>query len=166
MSQFPAVCLCWESTGPLDGPMAAQGVSRLARMGRGKFLYRHTWSLFLVTGRLDTQAQRQIEGDVLRTDVIETLFDTMGARGLRIAIEPGAEVLDARVFGVTPTSYIDLVRIGCTVTLQHRRQTTEYNDWLRTRMVNLTRTNGEGPAIAPSIALPDASDPMPPNGSP
>lgn len=166
LSQFPGVCLCWESTGPLDGPMAAQGVSRLARTGRGKFLYRHTWSLFLVTGRLDTQAQRQMEGDVLRTDVVETLFDTMSARGLRLANEPGAEVLDARVFGVTPTSYIDLVRIGCTVTLQHRRQSTEYNDWLRTRMVNLTDANGEGPAISPPITLPDASDPMPPNGSP
>jgi hypothetical protein len=115
ISQFPGVCLCWESTGPLDGPMAAQGVARLARTGRGKFLFRHSWSLFLVTARLDTQAQRQREGDKMRTDVIETLFDTMSARGLRVANEPGAEILDARVFGVTPTSYVDLVRVGCTV---------------------------------------------------
>jgi hypothetical protein len=165
MSQYPAICLCWESTGPLDGPMAAQGVPRLARMGSGKFLFRHTWALFIVTARLDTQGQRQREGDTVRDDVLETLFDTMGARGLRVANEPGAEILDARVFGVTPTSYVDLVRIGCTVTLQHRRQRTEYNDWLRTRLQNLTQPNGEGPAISPPIKLPDVTDPMPPNGS-
>lgn len=165
LSQNPAICLCWESTLPLDGPTASQGVPRMARTGTGKFLYRHTWGLFIVTGRLDTQGQRQREGDQLRDDVIETLFDTTAARGLRLANEPGCEVLDARVFGVTPTSYVDLVRIGCTVTLQHRRQRTEYNDWLRTRLQNMTQPNGEGPTISPPLKVPDVTDPMPPNGS-
>lgn len=161
MSQFPAICLCWESTAPSDGPMASQGVPRLARMGRGKFLYRHTWALWLVTARLDTEGQRRREGDTLRNDVIETLFDTMAARGLRLANEPGCEVIDARVFGVTPTSYVDLVRISCTVTLQHRRQTTVYNDWLRTRIKNMTAAQG----ASPPINLPNIGVVMPPNGS-
>lgn len=166
LSQYPGAVLAWESTSPLDGPMAAQGVPRLARMGTGKFLFRHTWSLFLVSARLDTEGQRRREGDVLRDDVLETLIDTASARGLRLANEPGCEILDARVFGVTPGSYIDLVRFGCQVTLQHRRQNTVYNDWLRTRLKNLTATNGQGPSLSPPIALPDVSDVMPPNGSP
>lgn len=162
LSQYPGVCLSWESTVPLDGPMAAQNVPRLARVGRGKFLFRHTWALFLVTARLDTEGQRRREGDTLRDDVIETLLDTMAARGLRLANEPGCEILDARPFGVTPTSYVDLVRIGCTVTIQHRRQKTEYNDWLSTHLKIPTAAQG----ASPPINLPDVTDPMPPAGSP
>lgn len=162
ISQTPAICLAWESTTPLDGPMAAQGVPRLARMGRGKFLFRHTWALFIVDGRLDTEAKRRREGDVLRDDILETLLDTMSARGLRLANEPGAEILSSGVFAVTPTSYVDIVRIGCTVTLQHRRQTTEYADWLRTRQ--RVQTAAQGPA-AP-LDLPDTTDPMPPATAP
>lgn len=165
IGKSPAICLAWESTAPNDGPMAAQGVARLARMGRGKFLFRHTWALFIVTARLDTEAQRRREGDVIRDEVLVRLLDTMSARGLRLANEPGAQILDARVFGVTPTSYVDLVRIGCTVTLQHKGEPRDYADWLRTRTVMPTAPNGEGPSISPPINVVDVTDPMPPNGS-
>lgn len=159
LSQYPGAVLAWESTSPLDGPMAAQGVPRLARMGTGKFLFRHVWQLFLVSGRLDTEGQRRREGDKLRDDVLETLIDTASARGLRLANEPGCEIISSSVFGVTPTSYIDLVRFGTQVTMKHRRQNTVYNDWLRTRLKNLTAAQGASPAIA----LPDVTDPMPPS---
>jgi len=166
LSQYPGAILAWESSMPLDGPMAATPGPRTARMGRGKFLFKHTWALWLVTARLDTEGLRRREGDTLRDDVMETLFDTASARGLRLAIEPGCEILGASVFGVTPTSYVDLVRFSTTVTLEHRPQGAVYNDWLRTRLRQTTDVNGEGPSLSPPIALPDVSDPMPPNGSP
>lgn len=166
LGQFPGVMIAWESTQPIDGPMAAKGVPRAARAGVGKMWYRHNWLFYVVTSRLDSEGQRRREGDTLRNDIEETLLDTTQARGLRVSMEPGAEVVESRLFTVSPTSYVDLIRISTTVTLQHRRQTANYNDWLRTRLRQQTDPNGEGPAISPPLDLPDVTDPMPPAGSP
>jgi hypothetical protein len=161
LGQFPAGLLAWDSTQPLDGPMAARPAPRAARAGRGKVLFRHTWILFLVSSRLDSEAERRREGDTLRDDVIETLLDTTSARGLRVSTDPGAEILDARIHAVTPTSYVDLVRFATTVTVQHRPQGATYNNWLRTRLRQQTAAQG----IYPPIHLPDVTIPMPPGGS-
>lgn len=156
LSQYPGAILAWESTTPLDGPMAATPSPRQARVGRGKFLFRHTWLLWLVTSRLDTEAMRRREGDALRDDIIEILFDCMQARGLRVSNEPGAEILSASPFAATPTSYVDLIRFGCTVTVQHR-SAAQFNDWLRTRLRQ--QTDPQAPS-SPPINLPDLTIPM------
>ena len=161
LSQYPGAILAWESSMPLDGPMAATPGSRTARMGTGKFLFKHTWMLWVVTARLDTEGMRRREGDTLRDDILETLFDCASARGLRVAVEPGIEIISANVFGVTPTSYVDLIRFATPVALKHRPQGSTYNDWLRTRLRQTTAAQG----ASPPIALPDVTDPMPPNGS-
>jgi len=156
LSQFPGAVLAWESSTPLDGPMAAAPGPRQARVGRGRFLYRHTWSLFLVESRLDSEAERRREGDTLRDDVIETLFGTMRVRGgLRVSNEPGAEVLEARVFAVTPSSYVDLVRFGTIATVEHR-SSADYNDWLTTQLRQQTAPQG----ASPPLDLPDVTIPM------
>lgn len=156
---FPAGVLAWESSQPIDGPMAARPGARSARMGRGKFLFRHTWLLYLVTSRLDSEGERRREGDTLRDDVIETIFDTTSARGLRVSTDPGAEILDARLFTVTPTSYVDVVRFATTSVVQHRSQGADYGPWLRTRL------RQQLPEQAGSkIDLPDITIPIPPDG--
>lgn len=147
LGDFPGAVLAWESTMPLDGPMAARPAPRQARAGTGKFWFRHSWMLFLVTSRLDTEAQRRREGAALRDALLALLLDRRGARGFRVSMSPGIEILSAAPYRTTPTSYVDLVRFACTVTLESRPLTAEYNPWLTTRIRQQTPSQGANPPL-------------------
>lgn len=155
LSEFPGVALAWESTTPLDGALAAAPGPRTARVGRGRFLSRDTWILWIVTSRLDSTAARSQEADELRDLVIDTLLDARCVRGvLPVSQSPGATLLDARVFAVFPTSYVDVVRFG-TVRTRQRIDTATYNPWLRTRIRQQTEEQA-----GDKLDLPDYTVPM------
>lgn len=155
VAQYPAACIAWESTTPLDGPMAAAPAPRAARVGSGRFLFRHTWLLWIITSRLDSDLARTREGDVLRDDLLSLLLDSRSARdkAFRLSVEPGIQILEARVFQVTPTSYVDLIRFATTAALQHCSSAT-YNDWLTTRLRLQTAEQAGSKLDVPDITIP------------
>lgn len=155
LAHFPGVVLSWAGSTPLDGANAARPGPRSSRVGRGKVLYRHSWLLWIVTSRLDSSSQRTREGDILRDDIMEVLTEARCVRGVfQVSNSPGLEILEARPFAVTPTSYVDLLRLGTTNTLR-RRDAATYNDWLTTRIRQQTAAQ-EGE----KINLPDITVPM------
>ncbi len=160
LSDFPAVAIAWEGLQPLGGSMGSSPGPRTARAGTDVVLYRNTWLLFVVTSRLDTEIERRTEGDALRDAIVQRLHQRIAARGLRVSMAPGAEVLDARVFKVTPTSFVDVIRIGTSIALQFQHEEA-FNDWLRTRIVEETAVGADGLRIN----IVDTKVPMPPNGT-
>jgi hypothetical protein len=159
---YPAAALAWARTTPLDGPLAGSPGPRTARVGQNRMLYRHTWFLYLVTSRLDSEDARNLEADTLRDDVLELI---QGARRTRnrafaVSVEPGAEVQSADVFRVTPTSYVDLVTFNTIVSLEHNPEPRVYHDWLRTRLRQQTAAQ----APAAPLDIPNVIIPIPPNG--
>lgn len=144
---FPAAVLSWESTSPSDGPMQSSPAPRTTRVGSLKMIWRHVWSLCLITSRLDSEGERRREGERLRDDVIEILADCVSARGLWVAMSPGVEVLEARVLGLTPTSYVDVVRFATHIVVRHRPAPAVYNVWEKTRITVSAATAPPSPAI-------------------
>jgi hypothetical protein len=154
LAQFPGVVLSWSGSTPLDGANAARPGPRSSRTGRGKILYRHEWLLWVVTSRLDSASSRTREGDVIRDDLMEMLTESRCVRGVfQVSNSPGLEILDARPFAVTPTSYVDLLRLGTTNTLV-RRNTATYTDWLNTRLRQQTDEQDDEKLDLPDVTIP------------
>lgn len=157
--RFPCILLAWEATQPLDGPLASEPGPRQARMGRVLMQYRNAWAAFLITSRMDGESLRRDESDLLRDMVTAQLFGAQKALGLRVSMEPGANIVDARVFRVSPSSYVDLVRFRTTYTEQMKRKAkTAYPDWKKTRVRQQTEEQDD----EPPINLPDATIDMTP----
>lgn len=159
---YPAICLAWAGTTPLDGPMAGTPGPRTARAGSGVMLYRHAWSLFIVSSRLDSAGDRMLEGDTLRDDVIDVLF---GARRVRdrvwlVSLEPGAEVAAAEALTASAQAFVDRVTLHTSFPQAHRPEPRDYHDWLRSRV----RLQTPPQAPDPPIDFPNIVVPMPPNG--
>jgi hypothetical protein len=155
---FPAAVLSWESSQPSDGPMQSSPGPRTTRVGSLRMIWRHIWTLFLITSRQDTAGNRRREGERLRDDALEILADCVSARGLWVSMSPGIEVLESRVFGISPTSYVDVVRFATHIVIRHRPQPAAYNDWETTR---ITVSKATAPPL-PAIKLGDVKVDMDP----
>jgi len=153
VSESPALVLAWEATQPLGGSMGSSPGPRTARTGVDTVLYRHTWSLFLITSRLDTEGERRDEGDAIRDAVMGRLHQRAVARKLRLSNSPGTEILEARVYKVTPTSYVDLIRVGTIASMQFQGDA-QFNDWMRTRIREQTTEQGSAKIDLPDITVP------------
>jgi hypothetical protein len=156
-NEYPAAVLAWAGGAPLDGPMVASPGPRTARVGRGKLLWRNTWHLFVITTRLDSEGERRREGEALRDNLLEILFDARSARGvLHVSSDPGVEILSADVFRVTPTSYVDLIQFTTRTTLQRTPEAVAGNPWEKTRYVAETEVQA-----GQKLKLADVIDDMP-----
>lgn len=155
--EYPAAVLAWAASAPLDGPMAAAPGPRSARVARGRMLFRHTWIIYLITSRLDSEGQRRREGERLRDDVLQILIDATGARSgqLRVSTDPGIEILSASVAKITPTSYVDRIEFATRVVLERRKEAESFGPWLSTRLRQQTAEQAGAP-----LDLPDARFPM------
>lgn len=156
LHDYPGALLAWESTAPFGGAMGSSPGPRTARLGQDAVAYRHTWLLYLVTSRLDSEQARRTEGDTLRDLVIDQLHQRQTARGLYLSNSPGVEILEARVMAVTPSSYVDVIRFSTNVVLK-RKVLETFNDWLRTRL--RIQTEEQAGQV---VDLPDITIPMPP----
>lgn len=145
---FPAAVLSWESSQPSDGPMQSSPGPRTTRVGSLRMIWRHVWALFLITSRQDTAGQRRREGERLRDDALEILSDCVSARGLWVSMSPGIEVLESRVFGISPTSYVDVVRFATHIVIRHRPAPAVYNPWETTRITVSKAAAPPSPAIS------------------
>lgn len=134
VGEFPAAVLAWDSETPAEGSVSAVFGSSPGRQGRNKRAFKAQWNLFLISSRLDQASQRKREGWTLRDDVLELLTDRTAWRGCTVSLPQGIEIIEARVFHVSPTSYVDVVRFTTSYTLKTRDERT-WNDWLRTRLV-------------------------------
>lgn len=165
---YPAALLAWAGSGPADGPMAGTPGPRTARLRQTRMFYRNRWALYLVTSRLDGNADRAHEATLLRDDVLECLENTMAVRerAFRVSAEPGADITAASPFRMLPQVYVDLILFDTFFVLEHRPETRTYNDWLRTRVKLYTAPNPGIPPQddAPPLELPNLVVPMPPNG--
>lgn len=161
---FPAVVLGWAGMGPLDGAQAAAPGPRTARTGRG-MLYKNTWTIWVATSRLDSQAARSEEGTILLQDIIEILQDARRVRdrSFFVSAEPGAKAVSARPAYLAPTAYVDVITLETIFVLVRNPEPRVYNDWLRTRMKLYTAPNAGSPP-APPLELPNVVVPMPPGG--
>lgn len=144
---FPAGVLSWESSSPSDGPMQSSPAPRTTRVGSLKMIWRHVWTLCLITSRLDTEGERRREGERLRDDVLECLADCKSARGLWVSMSPGIEMLEARVLAISPTSYVDVVRFATHIVVRHRPAPAIYHPWETTRITVSKATTPPAPAI-------------------
>jgi hypothetical protein len=128
LSTFPGAVLAWESLAPRSGTLGPSPGPRTDRSGKARMLYRLTWVLYLVTSRLESEGTRRREADIVRDAVVNELFGRGRVRGLWVSTEPGVEILEARPFAVTPSFYVDILRLGTNITLS-RRETTDYANW-------------------------------------
>lgn len=147
LSTFPGAILAWESTAPASGTLGPAQGPRGDRRGRDRILYRATWILYLVTSRLESEAWRRRESDLLRDAVTEELFGRELVRTLHVSSSPGLEIVTEQPFAVTPAYYADLVRFGTTFVVERKSGATGYNDWMRSRIA-MTE-----PASAPLLEL-------------
>lgn len=151
----PAAVLSWLAATPVNGSVsAAYGVTQ-DRAGRGRRLFKNEWALFLVTTRQSDLAIRLREGATLRDDVLEVLTDLTAVRGQVLSHPQGIEILDARPYGTTPTSFVDIVRFTTGYALVHRDSQT-FSDWIATRYRSFYAA-GTHPS---EIDVPDATIPM------
>lgn len=159
---FPAALVSWMATTPLDGPLAGSPGPRTSRVSQRGMLYRHTWMIWLVTSRLDLEAQRRAEGDTLRDDALDVLFGAKRVRDgvFQVSMEPGVEVQNAVAVNVTPTSYIDSVTFTTLVLQESHPEETDAHPWLRTRLRQ--QTAAQPPY--PPLDIPNIIVPMPPGG--
>jgi hypothetical protein len=159
---FPAAILAWGTTSPLDGPISGSPGPRTARVGASAMLAKHGWLLYLVTSRLEEEGIRRREGEILRDRVLRRLHNARRTRDRAFVVsnEPGTEVLAARVFRVTPTSYVDVVEFATIYTLTPDNDEPDANPWLRTHYKQLTPA--QGPAVP--LELPNIVIPIPPDG--
>lgn len=151
----PAAVLAWVAATPVSGSVSASYGRTQDRAGRDVRLFKNEWALFLVTTRMADMAIRLREGATLRDDVLEVLTETEGVRGQVISSPQGIEVLEAREFATTPTSFVDLVRFTTGYGLV-RRDSRTFNDWLTTRYKS-TYAAGTHPN---PIDVPDITIPM------
>lgn len=159
---FPAAILAWGNTTPLDGPISGSPGPRASRVGTGAMLAKHGWLLYLVTSRLEEEGIRRREGDTLRDRVIRRLHNARRTRDRAFVVsnEPGVEILAARVFRVTPNSYVDVVEFATIYTLTHDGDAPDANPWLRTHYKQLS----EPQPAAPPLERPNIIIPIPPDG--
>lgn len=153
--EMPAAVLAWTSCGPVSGSVSANYGATQDRAGRGVRLWKNHWALFLVTSRQSDLAIRLREGDQLRDDVLEVLTDTVAVRGQVLSSPQGLEILDAREYSTTPTSFVDVVQFATSYALQ-RRDARTFSDWLTTRYRSFY-AKGSHPA---ELDVPDVTVPM------
>lgn len=130
--EMPAAVLAWASCSPVSGAVSANYGPTQDRAGRDRRLWKNQWALFLVTSRQSDLAIRLREGDQLRDDVLEILTDKVAVRGQVLSSPQGIEILDAREYSTTPTSFVDVVQFATSYTLQ-RRDAQTFSDWVTTR---------------------------------
>jgi hypothetical protein len=147
LTDFPAAALAWMRTTPADGASTPALGPSTSRVGRGRRLFKHDWTLYLVTSRLDSGNFRTREGEQLRDAVLDVLSDRSAFRGMTVSGPQGLEILSADVLHVTPTSYVDAVRFTTTYTQQRRSiEPPNWADWLKTRLVVRSPVAQPGPA--------------------
>ena len=129
----PAAVLSWLGSMPVSGSVSAAYGATQDRAGRGRRLFKNEWALFLVTTRQSDLAIRLREGAALRDDVMQVLTELVAARGQVLSYPQGIEILDAKAYGSSATSFVDLIRFTTSFGLV-RRDTQEFSDWLTTRL--------------------------------
>ncbi len=160
MGEFPALCLAWESTKPMDGPITASPGPRAGRMGQSAMKMRHSWILYVVTTRYEGEAVRRMEGDAVRDEVLAQLFGREGTRGLRTAASPGITINDASVTKVTSTSYIDVIRFETPFVMEQRiADEAKAKPWLKTRIVRTVPVETDNTTQVEKL-IPDVTVPM------
>jgi len=159
VTDYPAVLLAWDSSIPADGSSQAFYGPNATRPGRGVRVWRHEWAIHLITSRLDTADERTREGDQLRDYMCRLLTDRVAVRGLRVSLDPGTQMMGAKLLMVTPTVYVDEITFGTAYTLSKY----QLPDDPEPQVWSWTRMQGVLPAQAPTqseINLPDQTVPM------
>lgn len=133
LGSYPAAGLAWESMTALDGPNHPSPGRRNARAGSRGIKYKHTWALFLVTTRFDSDSHRRTEGATLMQRVVNEIVGRTGARGWRVSGSPGLNLLAAGIEQTRPTSYVDLVRFESIVVLK-TKSAEQGTPWAKTRV--------------------------------
>lgn len=136
VSDYPAAALGWMRSLPADGASTPGIGPNTARAGRGRRIFKHEWSLYLVTSRMDSGDLRTREGEALRDRVLDVLSDRTAFRGQVVSLPQGLEILAAEFRIATPTSYVDRVRFTTTYTqCRAAIEPPDWADWLKTRLV-------------------------------
>lgn len=157
LGEFPAACIRWLNTTLADGSTGPSwGYAGGTRVARGNRLYCDTFEIALVTTRLDSNYQREREGEILRDSVLELLSDRQVWRGMELSRPSGIQVLEARQELTTPTSYIDVVRIALQYVLTRHGEAAAGQPWISTRYKLTAPTSG---ADATSVDMTEPQDP-------
>lgn len=129
VNDYPAAVLTWAATTPGDGSVSPSLGADGTRVGRGKRIYAHEWTLFVISSRLDSKDRRKREGDVLRDNLLEMLTDREAFRGVQLSTPSGIKVIDARLASTTKTAYVDVIRFVTWFVLK-KTDTRTFNDWI------------------------------------
>jgi hypothetical protein len=138
---YPAAVLTWAATTPGDGSVSPALGADGTRVSRGKRIYAHEWTLFVISSRLDSKDRRKREGDVLRDDILEMLTDRESFRGVPLSNPNGIKVIDARLASTTSTAYVDVIRFVTWFILK-RTDSRTFNDW-KTSSITVPPTVGD-----------------------
>lgn len=133
VSQYPAAILVWEDSGPADGNAIDLTAKTSARVGRGIFLYQHSWDLFIISSRTDGDPQRREEGLALLEAMTELLQDATSADGLVFSNPQGVRIVRRQRWLVSPTFYVYRIQL-VTVEATKRREARTFNDWTLTTL--------------------------------
>ena len=158
VGDYPAAVLSWQASYPWDGSSTASGASDTTRIADGERLFRHEWRIQVVTSRLESEYRRRREGDTVRDNLMERLTDEIAHRGLCLSNPDGLTVIEARLAGLTPTTFIDVIRLTSSYVLK-LREDEDFADWEQTRLRLQTEKQGSPPQESPEIDVPDITFP-------
>jgi len=133
LGRFPAAVLQWGSTSPGDGSTVPTLGGSSIRVGKGKRIYCHEWSLMIVSSRFESSDRRKREGDRIRDRLLELLTDRSVWRGVKLSAPEGIMVQEARLASINPTAYVDSIRFSTWFILQ-RSDGRVFNDWITTNL--------------------------------
>lgn len=155
LGDFPAAVLCWEATTPGDGSLTPSLGFDPTRVGRGRRIYTHKWTLFIVCSRLDSSDRRKREGDAIRDGILPILTDRKRWRDVVVSCSVrGISIDDVRAVAATETAYVDAIRFSNSFPLA-RIEERNFSPWKKTHL------QIEHPTDPPGQTLIDDTEDMP-----
>jgi hypothetical protein len=154
LSRFPGLLLVWQSSEPDDGQMEQPLGPRASRLGRGRTLYRHTWDLFVVVSRQDSDPMRREQGLAIQDELSEIMTDRQAVDGVAFSTIRGISFSMCKRWLVHPTCYAYLMQFS-TANVLVQRDAREYSPWLHTRI------DADTPAPQPFPVVHDKEFDMP-----
>ena len=152
----PSAVLAWASSGPADGTGSPAMGLAASRVREGSRIWKNNWLLWLVTSRFESTEIRRREGDTIRDLTLSLLTDREAWRGVTLSLPQGLQIVEASVFKVLETSYVDLIRFSTSYTLT-RRDERVFNEWVTSRIRLETAEQPPGS----KLFVPDIKVPMP-----
>lgn len=160
LGNYPAILIAWEGGEPAEGLTAGmrQGSTRVRRQGR---VMRESFSLYVVTGRLASDAKRRQEGLVILQAASRLLSDRQcNDDGEALSsIGAGVEINGRGRFARGQRHYIYLAQVRCNQILQPI-DSREYATWIATR-IRASLPGRDAPEPTTPLQVVDVTDPMP-----